>query len=67
MSETYTVHGMTCGGCAKSVTNAIQAAAPGAEVEVNLDAKTVSVEGAGEDAVKQAVADAGFEFVGKAA
>ena len=67
MSETYTVHGMTCGGCAKSVTNAIQTAAPGSSVEVNLEAKTVTVAGATEDAIKQAVADAGFEFMGKAA
>ena len=67
MSETYTVHGMSCGGCAKSVTNAIQTAAPGAQVDVDLENKTVSVKGASEEAVKQAVADAGFEFVGKAA
>lgn len=67
MSETYTVHGMTCGGCAKSVTNAIQTAAPGASVEVNLEAKTVTVEGASMDVVKQAVVDAGFEFMGQTA
>lgn len=67
MSETYTVHGMTCGGCANSVTNAIQTAAPGATVDVDLDAKTVTVDGADETQVKQAVADAGFEYVGRAA
>lgn len=67
MSDTYTVHGMTCGGCAKSVTNAIQTAAPGAQVDVDLEAKTVTVEGAIEDAVRQAVADAGFEFIGRTA
>jgi len=66
MSETYKVIGMTCGGCAKSVTNAILDAAPEAEVEVNLDEKTVSVNGAGEPTVKQAVEDAGFEFSGLA-
>ena len=66
MSDTYTVFGMTCGGCAKSVTNAIADAAPGASVEVDLDAKAVTVEGAAEDAVKQAVENAGFEFAGKA-
>lgn len=66
MSDTYSVLGMTCGGCAKSVTNAIVGAAPGASVEVDLDAKAVTVEGANEDAVKQAVEDAGFEFAGKA-
>jgi len=66
MSDTYKVLGMTCGGCAKSVTNAIQAAAPGSEVDVNLEAKSVSVSGADENTVKQAVEDAGFEFAGAA-
>jgi len=66
MSETYKVLGMTCGGCASSVTKAIVAAAPGAAVEINLDDKAVTVSGADETAVKQAVEDAGFEFAGAA-
>lgn len=66
MSDTYSVLGMSCGGCAKSVTNAILDAAPGAKVEVDLDAKAVTVQGADEPAVKAAVEDAGFEFAGKA-
>ncbi|MCK4939911.1 MAG: heavy-metal-associated domain-containing protein [Rhodospirillaceae bacterium] len=66
MSETYKVIGMSCGGCAKSVTSAIQSAAPGSAVDVDLDNKTVSVSGAEEAVVKQAVEDAGFEFTGAA-
>ena len=66
MSETYKVIGMSCGGCAKSVTSAIQSAAPGSDVDVDLDNKTVSVNGAEETIVKQAVEDAGFEFAGVA-
>lgn len=66
MNETYTVLGMTCGGCAKSVTNAIEDKVPGARVQVDLTAKTVTVEGVDESAVKQAVEDAGFEYAGKA-
>ena len=66
MSDTYSVLGMTCGGCAKSVTNAILDVAPGAQVDVDLAAKTVTVDGADEGAVKQAVEDAGFEYAGKA-
>lgn len=65
MNDRYHVLGMSCGGCAKSVTNAILDVAPGAEVEVDLDAKAVVVSGADEAAVKQAVEDAGFEFAGK--
>ena len=64
MSDTYKVIGMTCGGCAKSVTNAILDVAPNAEVTVNLDEKSVTVNGVDESAVKQAVEDAGFEFSG---
>lgn len=68
---TYRVNGMTCGGCANAVTRAIKAAAPTAEVKVDLGAKTVSVtiEGGGQiapEAVQAAVKDAGFEFLGSA-
>jgi len=66
MSEQYKVLGMTCGGCAKSVTNAIQDAAPGADVVVDLDGKSITVNGVDEPTVKQAVEDAGFEFSGAA-
>lgn len=65
MSETYSVLGMTCGGCARSVTNAIKDKAPGAQVQVDLAAKAVTVEGADESMVKQAVENAGFEYAGK--
>jgi copper chaperone len=57
---------MTCGGCASAVTNAIKAAAPAANVKVDLAAGRVTVEGAGADAVHRAVEDAGFGFGGKA-
>ena len=66
MSDTYKVDGMTCGGCANSVTNAIKNLASNAEVHVDLEAKTVSVSGTDQDTVKQAVEDAGFEFRGAA-
>jgi len=56
---------MTCQGCARSVANAIKAAAPAVEVTVDLEANKVTVEGAADEAVvAQAVADAGFEFAG---
>ena len=66
MSGTYSVLGMSCGGCANSVTNAIKDAAPGADVEVDLDAKSVTVSGADEATVREAVEGAGFEFAGQA-
>lgn len=66
MSDTYKVSGMTCGGCAKSVTNAILDAAPEAKVEVDLEGKAVIVDGTQEAIVKTAVEAAGFEFMGRA-
>lgn len=67
MVETYKVGGMTCGGCAKSVTNAIVKQAPDATVAVNLEAGTVSVEGGvAAEIVQRAVEAAGFDFGGAA-
>jgi copper chaperone len=61
----YLVDGMTCGGCAASVTKAIEGAIPGTKVEVNLEAKRVTVSPDVEEAViRQLVEDAGFTFNG---
>ncbi len=64
MSKTYRVGGMTCEGCARSVTKAIQSAAPGTDVQVNLESGTVLVSSGAESKIKQAVEDAGFEYHG---
>ncbi|TWA89924.1 copper chaperone [Azospirillum brasilense] len=67
MADTYRVGGMTCGGCARSVTNAIGKLAPGAAVTVDLDAGTVAVEGGvAPETVRKAVEGAGFDFGGPA-
>lgn len=67
MVDTYKVDGMTCGGCARSVTNAITKLAPNAQVAVDLAAGTVAVEGGvPADTVKKAVEGAGFDFGGQA-
>lgn len=67
MSKTYKVEGMTCQGCARSVTNAIKAVAPESEISVDLDAKQITVKGLNDDAVvAKAVDDAGFDFGGAA-
>ncbi len=67
MSKTYKVNGMTCQGCANSVTNAIKAAAPQSEISVDVDANQITVEGLNDDSVvAKAVDDAGFEFAGAA-
>lgn len=66
--KTYKVGGMTCGGCAKSVSAAIGKAAPDADIAVDHAAGTVTVAGAvAEDTIKAAVEAAGFDFLGAAA
>jgi copper chaperone len=67
MVKTYLVYGMTCGGCAHSVEQAIKAAAPEAVVSVNLASGKVRVDGAvDEDVVAGAIDGAGFDFGGLA-
>ena len=67
MGDVYSVSGMSCQGCVKSVTRAIQAAAPQARVHVDLEKNTVTVADCADAAlIAQAVADAGFGFEGRA-
>jgi|GEM_PF-391597 len=65
MSENtmYRVKGMTCGGCARGLTSAFQRA----EIQATVDhgAGTATVAGVVPSAaVRAAVEEAGFEFVG---
>lgn len=67
MSKTYTVTGMTCGGCARSVENAIKALKPESEITIDVSTARVTVANGPEDAaVKTAVEDAGFTYGGLA-
>lgn len=61
------VSGMTCGGCARSVTRAIEALSLVERALVDLKTGEVIVEGtADKQAVRQAVEEAGFEVRGTA-
>ncbi|WP_426134713.1 heavy-metal-associated domain-containing protein [Pseudomonas sp. PWP3-1b2] len=42
--QVFSVEGMTCGHCVGAVTQAVKGQDPAASVEVDLAAKTVSVE-----------------------
>ena len=67
MTKIYRVAGMTCGGCVRAVTKAIERRAPGAEVKVDLAKGLVEIAGEPADAeIKAAVETAGFEFKGAA-
>ncbi len=57
----YQVNGMTCGGCARAVTNAIKSVDAAANVQVDLPSKRVTVESAIYAAeVQSAIEDAGY-------
>lgn len=66
MTSTYMVSGMTCGHCARSVTEEVSEVAGVREVEVDLASGrvTVSSEQPVDDAaVRAAVAEAGYQVV----
>ena len=55
------IENMTCGGCARSVTKAIQSVDPNARVEPNPAARAVKVETtASQAAIQQALQEAGY-------
>lgn len=55
------IENMTCGGCARSVTKAIQSVDPAAKIETNPTARAVKLETiASPAAVLQALDEAGF-------
>ena len=56
------VSNMSCGGCAKGVTRAVQSAAEGAKVEVNLSTREVLIDGASDEvALVEALRRAGYQ------
>ena len=61
MKKTLTIEGMMCAHCAAHVEKALNAL-PGVTAQVGLAGKTAVVTGsAGDEALKQAVADAGYQ------
>ena len=58
------VEGMTCGGCAKSVTNSVKKIDAEASVEVDLKTKLVKINSSkSQDAVSTSIVNAGFTVV----
>jgi copper chaperone CopZ len=65
LQREYVVSGMTCGHCVRSVTEEVSEVAGIARVDVDLDSGRLAVTGKGfaDEAVKAAVAEAGYEVV----
>lgn len=64
--KTYHVDGMSCGHCAQAVTDALKSIKDSAVIHVDLDKKSVSVDGI-EDLgmIEEVIEDAGFDFKGE--
>ena len=63
--RTYTVQGMTCSHCVLSVREEVSEVAGVQRVEVDLESGRLDVQGEAftDEAVRSAVADAGYEVV----
>lgn len=67
MQTTLNIDGMTCGGCVKSVTNALNQVAGVQNADVSLENKSAKIDFDDRqtdlDTLKQAIEDAGFDVV----
>lgn len=60
--ETFKLPDMTCGGCVRKVTQAVQRIDPAADVQANLETHEVKVQSAQpRPALEAALKGAGFE------
>jgi copper chaperone CopZ len=62
---TYRVSGMSCAHCEAAIAREVEQVAGVRSVEVDLDAETVVVrgDGIGDEAVRSAIVEAGYELV----
>ena len=66
-TETYTVKGMTCGGCVRHVEKALKATPGVTAVTVDLASASATVEGSASfETLAAQVAGAGYEMTRKA-
>lgn len=58
----FEVKGMTCGGCARSITNAIESVDPAAKITTDVPQRLVTVETNAEEAsIIEVIREAGYE------
>ena len=64
MQTTYSVPGISCGHCRTAITGEVSKISGVSAVDVDLDAKTVTVNGAGfnDAAVRDAIDEAGYDI-----
>ncbi|ARV58230.1 heavy metal transporter [Nostocales cyanobacterium HT-58-2] len=65
MALKLNVPNIACNGCAENITESIHTVEPDAKVDVDVNAKTVTVEAqASEESIKQAIVAAGYTVEG---
>ena len=65
MALKLTVPNIMCDGCGETITDSIHTMEPDAKIDVDVQAKTVTVESAAsEETIKQAIVAAGFTIEG---
>ncbi len=62
-TTTYSVPEISCGHCKSTIEAAVQGLGDIERVEVDIDAKTVTVEGGDRDAIITVIEDAGYDVV----
>ena len=65
MSRTYSVPDISCGHCKASIEGEVGKLSDVSSVNVDVDARTVTVDGdASDEAIKAAIDEAGYEVAG---
>jgi copper chaperone len=60
-TTTFSVPEISCGHCKSTIEAAVQGLGDIVRVEVDIDAKTVTVEGGDRDAIVTVIEDAGYD------
>ena len=60
-TTTYSVPEISCGHCKSTIEAAVQGLGDVARVEVDIEAKTVTVEGGDRSTIATAIEDAGYD------
>jgi copper chaperone len=62
-TTTYSVPEISCGHCKSTIEAAVEGLGDIERVQVDIDAKTVTVEGGDRDAIITVIEDAGYDVV----
>ena len=62
-TTTYAVPEISCGHCKSTIEAAVTGIAGVQRVDVDIDAKTVAVDGGDDDAIVTAIEDAGYDVI----